>query len=67
MAGIKGKSFPVAELTAAGIKRISLATSLYRAAMSGLLRDAREVKDKGQFGFLDESLTTPELYELMRI
>jgi 2-methylisocitrate lyase-like PEP mutase family enzyme len=67
MAGIKGKSFPVAELTAAGIKRISLATSLYRAAMSGLLRAAREVKDKGQFGFLDESLTTPELYELMRI
>ncbi len=28
MAGIKGKSFTVAELTAAGVKRISLATSL---------------------------------------
>jgi len=35
MAGIKGKSFTVAELKAAGVKRISLATSLYRAAMTG--------------------------------
>ena len=49
MVGIKGKSFTVAELTAAGVKRISLATSLYRAAMTGLLAAAREVKDKGTF------------------
>ena len=33
MGGIKGKSFTVAELAAAGVKRISLATSLYRAAI----------------------------------
>ena len=31
----------------AGVKRISLATSLYRAAMTGLLMPPREVKDKG--------------------
>src|SRR5262249_54787041 len=37
MAGIRGKSFTVAELTAAGVRRISLATSLYRTAMTGLL------------------------------
>ena len=36
MAGIKGKSFSVPELAEAGVKRISLATSLYRAAMTGL-------------------------------
>src|SRR5204863_1435925 len=59
MVGIKGKSFTVAELTAAGVKRISLATSLYREAMSGLVNAAREVKDKGTFGYLDRSLTTP--------
>ena len=66
MAGIKGKSFTVAELEAAGVRRISLATSLYRAAMSGLLEAAREVKEKGTFGYLDRSLTTPELNSLMR-
>jgi 2-methylisocitrate lyase-like PEP mutase family enzyme len=43
VAGIPGKSFTVAELAAAGVKRISLATSLYRAAMSSLLKAAQEV------------------------
>jgi 2-methylisocitrate lyase-like PEP mutase family enzyme len=66
MVGIKGKSFTVGELTAAGVKRISLATSLYREAMSGLVNAAREVKDKGTFGYLDRSLTTPELNNFMQ-
>lgn len=61
MAGIKGKSFTVAELKAAGVKRISLATSLYRAAMSGLLNAAQEIRKTGTFDYLDHSLTTPEL------
>jgi 2-methylisocitrate lyase-like PEP mutase family enzyme len=67
MAGIKGKSFSVPDLAAAGVKRISLATSLYRAAMTGLLDAAREVADSGQFGFVDSSVATQELYTLMRI
>jgi len=53
MVGIKGKSFSVAELEAAGVRRISLATSLYRAAMAGLHTAAREVKESGTFGYLD--------------
>ncbi len=66
MVGIKGKSFTVAELAAAGVKRISLAASLYRASMSGLLDAAREVKDKGTFGYLDRSVTMPELNGFMQ-
>jgi len=65
MAGIPGKSFPVNELAAAGVRRISLATSLYRAAMTGFLSAVREVKDGGTFDFLDRSVTTPELTKLM--
>jgi 2-methylisocitrate lyase-like PEP mutase family enzyme len=61
MVGIKGKSFTVAELAAAGVKRVSLATSLYRAAMTGLLDAAREVKDKGTFDYVDRSVSTPDL------
>ena len=53
MVGIKGKSFSVAELEAAGVRRISLATSLYRAALAGLREAAQEVKQKGTFGYLD--------------
>lgn len=67
MVGIKGQSFSVGELAAAGVKRISLATYLYRAAMTAFLDAANEVRDKGQFSFLDRCLTTPELNRLMRI
>jgi 2-methylisocitrate lyase-like PEP mutase family enzyme len=67
MAGIPGKSFPAAELAAAGVKRISLATSLYRAAMTGLIDAALEAKDSGTFGFLDRTKTTAQLNELMGI
>ena len=66
MAGLKGKSFSVGELEAAGVRRISLATSLYRAAMTGLLDAAREVKETGSFGYLDRSLGTPELAKFMQ-
>jgi 2-methylisocitrate lyase-like PEP mutase family enzyme len=66
MVGFKGKSFSVIELATAGVRRISLATSLYRAAMTGLLDAAREIKDTGQFGFLDRTLTTAELNNLLR-
>jgi 2-methylisocitrate lyase-like PEP mutase family enzyme len=66
MAGIKGKSFTVAELQAAGVRRVSLATSLYRLAMTGLVDAAREVKDKGTFGYLDRSLGTPDVNAFMR-
>jgi 2-methylisocitrate lyase-like PEP mutase family enzyme len=65
MVAIKGKSFSVSELAAAGVKRISLATSLYRAAMTGLLDAAGEVRDKGEFGFLDDAVSTPDLNKLM--
>ncbi|MEO7339050.1 MAG: isocitrate lyase/phosphoenolpyruvate mutase family protein [Caldimonas sp.] len=61
MVGIKGRSFSVAELEAAGVRRISLATSLYRAAMTGLFDAAREVQEQGTFGYLERAIGTPEL------
>jgi 2-methylisocitrate lyase-like PEP mutase family enzyme len=53
MVAIRGKSFSVAELAAAGVRRISLATSLWRAAMQGLVEAAREVRETGTFTYLD--------------
>src|SRR5271167_4423994 len=66
MVGIKGKSFTVAALAAAGVKRISLATSLYRAAMTGLLNAAKEVREHGTFSYIDASLATPEMNAFLR-
>jgi hypothetical protein len=47
------------------VRRISLATSLWRAAMSGLIDAAREVKEKGTFGYIERSLATAEIAKLM--
>src|ERR1700688_507940 len=66
MVGIKGKSFSVGELAAAGVRRISLATSLYRAAMTGLMNAAREVREHGTFGYIDTSLATPDMNAFLR-
>jgi 2-methylisocitrate lyase-like PEP mutase family enzyme len=65
MGGIKGRSWSVAELQAAGVKRVSLASSLYRVAMTGLHEAAREMKDRGTFGYLDKTLPTPDLNAFM--
>jgi 2-methylisocitrate lyase-like PEP mutase family enzyme len=65
MVGIPGKSFSVAELEAAGVRRISLATSLYKMAMTGLVEAATEVKEKGTFGYLTRAISTPDLRRFM--
>ena len=65
MVGIKGRSFTKADLEAAGVKRISLATSLYRAAMSCLVDAAREVKDTGTFGYVERGVPSPDLAAFM--
>lgn len=56
MAGIPGKSFSKDSLTAVGVKRISLATSLYNCAMTGTYEAAREILGCGTFGYVDRSL-----------
>lgn len=66
MVSIPGKSFSVAELTAAGVRRISLATSLYRVAMTGLIDAAREVQTHGTFGYLERTTPTGALVKLMK-
>ena len=53
MAGIPGKSFSVDALAGVGVKRISLATSLYRAAMKAARDAATEVRSTGSFGYID--------------
>jgi 2-methylisocitrate lyase-like PEP mutase family enzyme len=61
MVGIKGKSFSVAQLEQAGVKRISFASSFYRAAMTRLMESAAAVKKSGTFDYLESTMTTAEL------
>jgi len=65
MVAIRGKSFSVPELVDAGVKRISFASSFYRAAMTALVDAATEVKKSGTFNYLDKAITSPELYQYL--
>jgi 2-methylisocitrate lyase-like PEP mutase family enzyme len=61
MAGIRGKSFRVSELAEAGVKRISFASSLYRAAITALVEAASETNQSGTFNYLEKTITTADL------
>ncbi|HTS06816.1 MAG TPA: isocitrate lyase/phosphoenolpyruvate mutase family protein [Candidatus Eisenbacteria bacterium] len=67
MVGIKGKSFSASELAGAGVRRISLATTPYRVAMTALVDAVRQIKETGNFDLVDRILTTAELNQLMGI
>jgi 2-methylisocitrate lyase-like PEP mutase family enzyme len=66
MVGMRAKSFAIAELAAAGVKRISLSTSLYRAAITGLVKAAREVQEAGTFSYVEEILGGEQLGGYLR-
>jgi len=55
----------LADLAGAGVKRISLATALYRAAMTAL-RDAAQEAKEGAFSFSSRAMTTPDLNSFLR-
>jgi 2-methylisocitrate lyase-like PEP mutase family enzyme len=63
--GLKSGSFTVAELASLGVRRISLGSALSRAALGGLLRAAREVRDHGTFRFAEDAPPYAELNNLM--
>ena len=65
MIAIRGRSFSVAELAAAGVQRVSVASSLYRAAMTGLLGAARELREQGTCQYLEGAMATGELNRLL--
>jgi 2-methylisocitrate lyase-like PEP mutase family enzyme len=65
MAGIRGASFSVADLRQAGVKRVSTAGSLYRAAMQGLLEAAGEISGKGTFDYVARIVSTPDFVKYL--
>jgi 2-methylisocitrate lyase-like PEP mutase family enzyme len=54
--GLKGAAWSVDELAAVGVKRISVGGSFARVALGAFVRAAREVKDKGTFGYAADAM-----------
>jgi 2-methylisocitrate lyase-like PEP mutase family enzyme len=62
---MQGGALSLQQLADAGVKRVSLATSLFRAALTGLQDAAREVKNEGTFTFSRHILSPAEQAALM--
>lgn len=63
--GLSGKSYTVAELSNAGVRRISVGGSFARAALGALMRAATEVKNNGTFTYAEDALADPVASQLM--
>lgn len=63
--GLVGAAFSMDDLADAGVKRVSLGSSLSRAALGAFLRAAREVRDTGTFTFAADAIPFAEIQRLM--
>lgn len=63
--GLKGPRYSVAELSAAGVRRVSVGGSFARAALGALLRAAEEVKSSGTFTYAADAIPAARLSQLM--
>lgn len=59
--GLQGVQLSLAELSAMGVRRVSVGSSLARAAMGAFLRAAREMREHGTFTFASEAARPKEL------
>lgn len=66
LAGGKGSAFTVANLAAAGVRRISVGSALSRVALSAFVRAAREIAEHGTFAFGNEGASFDELNRFMQ-
>jgi 2-methylisocitrate lyase-like PEP mutase family enzyme len=64
--GLAGKRYSVAELAGAGVKRISLGSTLARSALGALAAAAREIRDHGTFEFAENAMPFSEANALMK-
>jgi 2-methylisocitrate lyase-like PEP mutase family enzyme len=55
--GLQGVRLSQADLSAMGVRRISVGSALCRAALGAFLRAAREMREQGTFTFADEAVS----------
>lgn len=64
--GLRGANISLARLSAIGVKRVSVGSSLQRAALGGFLRAAREMHDAGTFTYAAEAANPREITPIFR-
>ena len=64
--GLRGPTHSVKELEAMGVKRISIGSSLARAAYGGFYNAAKEIKEKGSFSYADDIISYDFINDLFK-
>jgi 2-methylisocitrate lyase-like PEP mutase family enzyme len=64
--GFLGAQFTLKELSAMGVKRISVGSSLCRAALGAFMRAAHEMADKGSFGYGADAASPKDMTAIFR-
>ena len=64
--GLSGPSFSLDVLASLGVKRVSLGSSLARAAYGAFLQAAREVKQRGTFDFARKAVSYTEINAMFK-
>ena len=59
--GLRGVQLSLADLSAMGVKRVSVGSSLARAAWGTFLRAAREMREQGTFDFAKGAASPQEI------
>jgi len=62
--GLQGARLDLAELSAIGVKRVSVGSALSRAALGAFLRAAREMRETGTFAFAADAVSYAEISAL---
>ena len=65
--GLQGVLLSLAELSALGVKRVSVGSSLCRAALGAFLRAAHEMREQGTFTYANEAASSREITEIFRV
>jgi len=62
--GLQGVSITLGDLSALGVKRVSIGSGLSRAALGAFIQAAREMHDHGTFTFAEDAISYRDLSEM---
>jgi 2-methylisocitrate lyase-like PEP mutase family enzyme len=64
--GLQGIQLSLAELSALGVRRVSVGSALSRAALGAFLRAAREMREHGTFTFAEEAVSYRDISAMFK-
>jgi 2-methylisocitrate lyase-like PEP mutase family enzyme len=66
LVGLAGVGLNLADLSAMGVRRVSVGSALARAALGSLVRGAREMREHGTFAFAEEAPVGRDIVAMFR-